>query len=88
MIEKLLAGAIPVLLSKVAELPSVDKRKFVQFISDMCALYLTGDKPAFSYWLSETKLPSDMQQGIVKALWSDGTVKREDQNERPAVTGR
>lgn len=77
MIEKLLAGIIPLMLAKVTELPVEEKKHFAQFVSDMCSLYLTDDKPAFNYWLTETGLPETLQQGLAKALWHEGSAKND-----------
>lgn len=70
MFEKLILGAIPVLLAQVAGIPLENKKRFAAFISDLCALYIKGDQVTFQIWLGETGLSEDIRQKIMLALWT------------------
>lgn len=71
MIEKLLAGVVPVMLAKVAQVPISQKKAFAQMLTEMCRLYIQDEKPTFQLWLSETTFPDDWKAALTKALWSD-----------------
>lgn len=69
MIDKMIAGLVPILLQRVAVVPMAEKMNFVKFIVMMCNAYLENDKPLFVHYLAETSFPTEWKAALTSALW-------------------
>jgi 1,2-phenylacetyl-CoA epoxidase catalytic subunit len=78
MIEKILAGVLPVVLQKVAAMPIAEKQFHVSRLAHICMAYEEGDRESFDWLLKAIGLPDELKAMLSNALWSG----YEDQSKR------